>query len=1054
MSEQRLLTRPRLLKQLTNALQRGHLCILAPGGYGKTVLLHSLARQRPQTYYVALTLADADQAHLARRLQDLLQKKAATIILDDVHHLQEAQTTLNWLCTHLATPQPRLILSGRQLLLPKTGIHLLYLDSHDLAFSPAESRAWLVDEGWYAQTAGWPLALDLARQLAEHAPYTAPHLATTALFDYLAHTLFARLPDELLHFMHLTSAAQRFNLALASYLTPQASRLLAEVQQHNLYLESVTDQPGWFKYHDLIRNFLRTTATMTLQPVYASIVDWFNAEGDFEAAIDHALEGGLEQQACRFIQDVPRAFLWDQGRYLTYRRWVLSLSAATLAQAPDLLVNLASNLNALPGYEAESWELAQQAVIYAEAQADLVTQQKAELRMALFAYRRNHYEDALHRVERLLRAPTLVGRERLYALRLVTLCESELAHFQAARRAFEAAIHYAMLQADPEEQALNQQNLALTVLIPLGEFQAARIQLEAAAAYLEATPGLHLRGLLSWCEYHLAMGNWPALTQVLTEFADRSRPMETLEAADQLWPRFYRAALLTAQGDFTVAATTLATFAASIEPGFDLGLVCAAWAKSWLQRRQGDAQAALATATDILAGSLRAPFYRALVALEGAIAHWLAAPDAAARGQLPVEARQLIAWRARAELVRLRALLALQCWFVSKPHWRRHVQAVLHRLKQPGYGDLLTRRDPDLGAHFWTLLLMEGIAPAQAHAALLVIGDWRPLITALAGRSSHFPAEHLAQCDGWQIRVAHLVAASQVEAAIPALQTALTLATDTAVIAALEQALTTLESQPPPPLAVTLLGDFQVMRAGETLPDTAWTRPLVKKLFQYFALHRGTKLARDRILEDLWPNDDPQAAAGVFRTVHSRLRNALEPHLRAKAPSRYFRVEGDVYQFDPQQRVTVDVEIFRQTVQQTLQQAVGQDIPPLPLVLVTALEHWQPLLAHLPYEEWLLTAREQVQTLYVEGCLYLANAYLVRHALRDAIHWAQAALTQAPWLEEAYQIRIRGHARLDERSLALKVYEQAVAVLERELAVPPAPLTTWLAERLRNGEEI
>jgi DNA-binding SARP family transcriptional activator len=72
----------------------------------------------------------------------------------------------------------------------------------------------------------------------------------------------------------------------------------------------------------------------------------------------------------------------------------------------------------------------------------------------------------------------------------------------------------------------------------------------------------------------------------------------------------------------------------------------------------------------------------------------------------------------------------------------------------------------------------------------------------------------------------------------------------------------------------------------------------------------------------------------------------------------------------------------------------------------------------------------------------------------EAIRWAERAIEEAPWLEEGYQVLMRAWSRLGQRARALRVYEEAVEALRRELQVPPAPLTRWLAERLRRGEPI
>ena len=289
---------------------------------------------------------------------------------------------------------------------------------------------------------------------------------------------------------------------------------------------------------------------------------------------------------------------------------------------------------------------------------------------------------------------------------------------------------------------------------------------------------------------------------------------------------------------------------------------------------------------------------------------------------------------------------------------------------------------------------------------------------------------------------------------MPALAADMAAEDDPQAAAVLETALVHLESQPPPPLKVKLLGDFALWRAGQPIPNTAWHRPSVRRLFQYFALHRGEPLSRDRILDDLWPHSEPRKAWASFRTVYSRLCPVLDPYMRPKSPPRYVAVEGAVYQFDPHGVVEVDVESFQTTVREALTGAQAHDIPPLPEDLLAALERWAPLLPELPYEEWLLESREQLHDLYVEGCLYVAQALLIHGRPDEAEGWALRTVEAAPWLEEGYQALMRAHARQGQRALALKVYDKAVEALRRELDVEPASLTQWLAERLRQGKGI
>jgi DNA-binding SARP family transcriptional activator len=250
------------------------------------------------------------------------------------------------------------------------------------------------------------------------------------------------------------------------------------------------------------------------------------------------------------------------------------------------------------------------------------------------------------------------------------------------------------------------------------------------------------------------------------------------------------------------------------------------------------------------------------------------------------------------------------------------------------------------------------------------------------------------------------------------------------------------------------MGEFALWRGGELTPAGAWFRPIVRKLFQYFALHRGAPLARDRILEDLWPDVAPEQGWTAFRTAYSRLRQTLDPAMRAKGPARYFAVSGDTYRFDPQERVVVDVETFQEIVRRALRAAEEPETLAVSPELLDALAGWEALLPELPYEEWLLEARERLQTYYVDGCLAAANGLFGRGQPAEAARWARRALDAAPWLEQGYQLLMRAYARQGQRARALKTYQQAVSALARELEVEPSPLTQWLAARVQRGEDI
>ena len=201
-------------------------------------------------------------------------------------------------------------------------------------------------------------------------------MATGPIFDVLARLLFADLPPELYRFVRVSAVPLRFNLALATELLgiseDVAAGWLREAQARALFLQPA-GPAGWLGYHDLIREFLlREREAM---PYWPRVVAWFEGKGDRPSAIEHALAGGLYADAARLIEPIAVSFVYETGRYQTYRRWVLSLPPQQQAAHPNLLLQLGVQLQEL-GRRGETDEFlgrARQLALGLEtaAQADL-----------------------------------------------------------------------------------------------------------------------------------------------------------------------------------------------------------------------------------------------------------------------------------------------------------------------------------------------------------------------------------------------------------------------------------------------------------------------------------------------------------------------------------------------------------------------------------------------------------------------------------------------------------------------------------------------------------
>lgn len=751
-----MLFRRRLLQKLHHTLAASHLIIAAPPGYGKTVLLRQLATYRPGSYYLPLTVSDGDTAVLQSRLQPL-QQPGHALLLDDIHHLDESETAVVWLAEQLTHTACRYVLAGRFL---PDGLALAiakgqaaHWDERALLFAPEESQALLAGEksadvnwsGWHEQLEGWPLGLGLVARLPE--PWQAgQRRARQQLFTYLAQELLVQLPVELHRFMRLTAVPLHFNDDLASHLLgADATPLRQTIQRRNLFLYE-EGRPGWFRYHDLIRDYLLATADFDLRPYRQAVVAWFEAQANLPEAIEHALAGGLNAEAARLIGQVSHAYIYEMERYLTYRRWVEALDSQMQAQHPHLLLHLGHYLHFIEQYAEIGRAYVEHALTAATAQENRPIQLLAQLQLASFDLEDKGATDTvLAELSRLADLPDMPPKLAIRARRLQAQALSHLARFPEALAAWRQALALALRHDVTQEIWVCRRNLAVWALVPLGRFAEAAELLHGMLRHFAHEPGWRYETLQNICELHFASGDWPALTAVLDEISGLETAVETTTSANLTWTAYYRALLAVANGQFVEAESQLDLMAARSD-GDPQVETCLAIARCWLYRRRGQPATAAAYAAGKLQAPAGSPYYHALLSLERDVCLWASRgwQAVATAGEIETwpysPTRHLIGWRARADLVRLRALLAVSCWRSGDGRWRRHVAAVRYALRQyDRYTHLLTRRDSELGLQFWRVALMGGTAVAEAQAALVQIGQAEVVVDLLCYSDAAVP---------------------------------------------------------------------------------------------------------------------------------------------------------------------------------------------------------------------------------------------------------------------------------------------------------------------------
>jgi DNA-binding SARP family transcriptional activator len=235
---------------------------------------------------------------------------------------------------------------------------------------------------------------------------------------------------------------------------------------------------------------------------------------------------------------------------------------------------------------------------------------------------------------------------------------------------------------------------------------------------------------------------------------------------------------------------------------------------------------------------------------------------------------------------------------------------------------------------------------------------------------------------------------------------------------------------------MALLGGFQVTVRSGVVPDEAWRLRRPAALLKLLALAPGHRLHREQLMDALWPELAPDAAA-------ANLRKALH-HARRTLGSELVVSTGEVLAL-PSNRLWVDVDAFRAA-------AFAARRASDPAAYEVALQLYRgDLLPEDRYEEWTIAHRDELHGELVSLLEELAGLLEAAGELDDAIRVAGRLASAEPLREDAHLRLVRLYALEGRRAEAMRRYDEMRTLLDRELGVEPSADAQKLYEEVRAG---
>ena len=245
-------------------------------------------------------------------------------------------------------------------------------------------------------------------------------------------------------------------------------------------------------------------------------------------------------------------------------------------------------------------------------------------------------------------------------------------------------------------------------------------------------------------------------------------------------------------------------------------------------------------------------------------------------------------------------------------------------------------------------------------------------------------------------------------------------------------------SVPPLSLRIRVLGPLEV----EGIPGTALGSKKQRSLLRILALGRGEPVTVDRIVDRLWPENEPASPASQVMVLVSRLRTVLGADRLPRTDAGY-ALKADWIDLVALEALAIEAERRLNEGQSVLAATAAK----AGLALARGA-----LLVDEPDTSWIDFDRAMVERTVFRLRLIEAESALTTGDPFHAAATAEAALRDDPYDEHALRLLMTAHARAGRPGLALAAFSRARDLLKEDLEIEPDEATEALRTAIANHQ--
>lgn len=257
-----------------------------------------------------------------------------------------------------------------------------------------------------------------------------------------------------------------------------------------------------------------------------------------------------------------------------------------------------------------------------------------------------------------------------------------------------------------------------------------------------------------------------------------------------------------------------------------------------------------------------------------------------------------------------------------------------------------------------------------------------------------------------------------------------------------------LSQSSPQPIKVKMLGNFELIKGGETIDAASWKSKKALFIMKYLAAHHSKGFVpREVLMELLWPDKDSIAAAKNLNTALTSLRKTLEPEAKWGYSS-YIKSSGESLRVHLQGG-SVDYEEFLSKIKEAERARINGDRT----IYLQRLHEAEALyagdfLAEDPYDDWCQAIREDLRRRFVELLILIAREYEKHGDMERSVSYLEKVASIDPGREEICRRLMEQYHHIGNRSGLERAFKRCRDYLSKNLDLAPSRETVELYKRL------